>query len=61
MVITNRTTDLLTTIPLGIYLFKVNNTNTRAMYEIISKLTIKAPERRHQRSSVVFIVNFEQI
>ena len=39
-----------------IYMFKVNNGNTRTMCEICSKLTIKTPER-----SDVFIVNFEQI
>ena len=42
------------------YMFKVNNKNTRARYEICSKLTIKTPERRHGRSGV-FIVNFEHI
>ena len=30
--------------PAGIYLFKVNNRNTRARCEIYSKLTIKTPE-----------------
>ena len=42
--------------PVGIYLFKVSNRNTRAMCEICSKLIIKTPEgsRRH---SDVFIVN----
>ena len=30
----------------GIYLFKANNENTRAMCEICSKLTIKTTERR---------------
>ena len=30
----------------GNYTFKVNNGNTRARYEICSKLTIKTPERR---------------
>ena len=44
----------------GIYLFKVNNGNTRALCEIYSKLTIKTPERRQWRSGV-FIINFEQI
>ena len=39
----------------GIYMFKVNNGNTRTGCEISSKLTIKTPERR----SGVFIVNFE--
>ena len=39
--------------PVGMYLFKVNNRNTRKRYEICSKLTIKTP--------VVFIVNYEHI
>ena len=35
--------------PVGIYMFKVNNRNTRARYEICSKLAIaiKTPERGH--------------
>ena len=33
--------------PIGIYLLKVNNRNTRATCEICSKLAIKTPERRH--------------
>ena len=33
--------------PTNIYLFKVNNRNTRKRCEICSKLTIKTPERRH--------------
>ena len=41
-----------------IYLFKFNNKNTRKRCEICSKLTIKAPERRHWHRSSVFIVNF---
>ena len=45
----------------GIYLLKVNNRNTRTRCEICSKLTIKTPERRYQRRSGVFIVNFEHI
>ena len=49
------------TFPAGIYLLKVNNRNTRIRCEICSKLTIKTPERRHWRSSGVFIVNFEHI
>ena len=32
--------------PVGIYLLKVNNKNTRTRCEICSKLTIKIPERR---------------
>ena len=47
--------------PAGIYLFKVNNRNTRTRYEICSKLTINTPERRQWRRSGVFIVNFEHI
>ena len=34
-------------IPADIYLFKVNNGNTRKVCEICSKLTIKTPEGRH--------------
>ena len=33
--------------PVGIYLLKVNNRNTRTRCEICSKLTIKTPERRY--------------
>ena len=49
------------TYPAGIYLFKVNNRNTRTKCEICSKLTINTPERRQWRRSGVFIVNFEHI
>ena len=45
----------------GIYLFKVNNRNTRTMCEIYSRLTIKTPERSYWLRSGVFNVNFEQI
>ena len=31
-------------LPAGSYMFKVNNKNTRARYEISSKLEIKTPE-----------------
>ena len=48
-------------IPVGIYLFKVNNRNARTRCEICAKLTIKTPERRHWRRSGVFIVNFEHM
>ena len=34
-------------IPADIYLFKLNNRNTRTRFEICSKLTIKTLERRH--------------
>ena len=47
--------------PVGSYVLKVNNRNTRTSCEICSKLTIKTPERRHWRCSGVFIVNFEYI
>ena len=33
-------------IPANIYLFKINNRNTRKSYEICSKVTKKTPERR---------------
>ena len=47
--------------PAGIYLLKVNNTNTRARCGTCSKLTIKTPERRQWCRSGLFIVNFEHI
>ena len=50
-----------TPIPANIYLYKINNRNTRKRCEICSKLTIKTPERRQWRRSGVFIVNFEHI
>ena len=45
----------------NIYLFKVNNRNTRKRFELCSKLAIKIPERRQWRHSGVFVVNFEHI
>ena len=45
----------------GIYLFKVNNENTRTVFDICSKLTIKIPKRRHKSYFIVFSVNFEKI
>ena len=42
-------------------LLKVNNRNTRTIFEICSKLIIKTPERHHWRCSGVVIVNFKQI
>ena len=48
-------------VPVGIYMFKVNNTNTRTRCETWSKLKIKTLKRRHWRRSGVFIVNFEHI
>ena len=38
---------LFKTYPANIYLFEVNNRNTRKRCGICSKLTIKTPERRH--------------
>ena len=45
-------------VPVGIYIFKVNNRNTRTRCQICSKLTIKTPERRRFG---VFIVDFEHL
>ena len=53
--------EILKRVPAGIYMFKVNNRNTRTKCEISSKLTIKTPERRYWRRFGVFIVNFEHI
>ena len=48
-------------LPANIYLFKVNNRNTRKKCEICNKkFTIKKPQRRQWRHSGVF-VNFEHI
>ena len=44
-------TETITCLPVGIYLFKVNNENTRTI--------IKTPERRHRYLSYDFIVNFQ--
>ena len=44
--------------PDGIYMFKVNNRNSRAMCEICLKLKIKTPERHRRRLS---IVDFKQV
>ena len=44
--------------PANIYLFKVNNRNTRKRCEICSKLIIKIPERRHWPLSGVFVLVF---
>ena len=45
--------------PAGSYIFKVNNRRLRLRSEIISKLTIKTPERSQWRRFGVFIVNSE--
>ena len=44
-----------------VYLFKVNNENTRAMCQVCSKLAIKTPKHLQWSSSGVFIGNFKQI
>ena len=45
------------------YLFKVNNKNARAMWEICSKLIIKTTDQHISQTtcSSVFIVDFEQV
>ena len=43
--------------PANIYLFNINNRNTRKGCEKCSKLTIKIQERRQWRRSGVFFVN----
>ena len=48
-------------VPAIIYLFKLNNRNTRKRCEICSKLTVKTPERNHWHRSAIFVVNFEHI
>ena len=45
----------------GIYVFKVNNGNARAMYEICLKLTVQTPERLQSRRSAVFVINVRHI
>ena len=47
--------------PAGIYMFKVNNRNTRTRSEICSKLTIKTLWTYCTTCSSVSIVNFEQV
>ena len=38
--------SIYNSVPAGIYMFKVNNRNTRTRCELCSKLTITIPERR---------------
>ena len=45
----------------GIYLFKVNNGNSRTTCYLCSKLTIMTLKRRHWRSSGISIDNFEHV
>ena len=49
--------------PAGIYLFKINNRNSRTMCEICSKLTIKTPDDviDFTNCSAVSTVEFEQV
>ena len=47
--------------PAGNYMFEVNDKNSRARFEICSRLTIKTPERCQWRHFGTFIVNFELI
>ena len=47
--------------PIGNYMFKVNNKNTRTRCETCSNLTIKTPERRQRLCLGVSIVSFEHI
>ena len=49
------------TFPIGIYLLKVNNRNTRTRCEICSNLIIKTSETRQWRRFGVFIVKSEHI
>ena len=42
-------------------MFEVNNGNTRTVFEISSKLTVKRTERNHWRCSGICIVNFEPV
>ena len=54
-VIVNLTKIVCSSNPADIYLFKVNNGNTRTKYEICSKLTIKTPEQRLASSLLTLI------
>ena len=46
--------------PVGIYLLKFNNRNTRTKCGICSELKITTPNQKDTRSGV-FVVNFEHI
>ena len=52
---------VITSTPINTYLFKVNNGNTKAIYEICLKLTLDILKRHQCRHSGVFIDNFEHI
>ena len=49
---------LMLALPAPIYLFKVNNKNTRKRCEICTKLRTKIPERLQGHCSGALIVNF---
>ena len=57
----NSTMESKDVIPAGIYPPKINYRNTKTSCEICSKLSIKTPEQRQRRHSVVFITNFGHI
>ena len=59
MAIFNWKDFLMISFPVGNYMFKFNNRNTRTRYLICSKLTIKT--RRQWRRSGAFIINSEDI
>ena len=46
---------------IGAFTERCFQTNIRATYKIRSTLTIKTPDRRHQRCSGFFIASLEQI
>ena len=50
VVLYSRALEIVTIIPAGNYLFKVNHRNTRTRCEICSKLKIKTPETKVTRS-----------
>ena len=54
-------TKLSTCYPAHVYLFTVNNWNTRKICETRFKVANKTSERRQWLRSGVFIVNFEHI
>ena len=54
-------TDEMKTHPVVVYLFKVNNKNTRTMFEICSKLTIKTLEWRQWRHYVLLLTFSKQM
>ena len=48
--------------PAGNYMLKVNNTNTRARFEVSSKLTVKTPERRRAPESLfLFLIKLQAL